>query len=315
METDTAPTLQKITRFSPRMVQATYPGINVLQMGRGQLKGWTFSSKTGDYSINAGGFNRSVLYEGFFNPGTIHFGFLLKPDSSTVVQAHAYNDGDIALYRGAVPMHEAYPANMAWVNIYAPEKQFFADFPCTKALLKNPSRLLINGPREELLPLIHLIDKHLQGSILQTSHFKKKLQKFLTHRLANHNPEQPFSKGDLFRMHILEQSHKLEEKFGHQPISLAEICQITTLKRRTLQHYFHETYGMGPTEYFHARRLNGAHSELLKGPDYISEVALRWGFTHFGRFSAHYKRLFGEAPRETASFGQDHQDQALPVVK
>ena len=35
----------------------------------------------------------------------------------------------------------------------------------------------------------------------------------------------------------------------------------------------------------------------------VSDVALRWGFTHFGRFSLEYRRMFGESPRETLKRG------------
>jgi AraC-like DNA-binding protein len=31
----------------------------------------------------------------------------------------------------------------------------------------------------------------------------------------------------------------------------------------------------------------------------ISSIAMGWGFTHLGRFSSDYKKLFGETPSET----------------
>jgi AraC family transcriptional regulator, ethanolamine operon transcriptional activator len=31
----------------------------------------------------------------------------------------------------------------------------------------------------------------------------------------------------------------------------------------------------------------------------VTAVATRWGFYHFGRFSAAYRRLFGEVPSAT----------------
>jgi AraC-like DNA-binding protein len=33
----------------------------------------------------------------------------------------------------------------------------------------------------------------------------------------------------------------------------------------------------------------------------VSEIALRWGFGHFGRFAAEYRRRFGESPSQTLS--------------
>ncbi|MFP5456117.1 MAG: helix-turn-helix domain-containing protein, partial [Alphaproteobacteria bacterium] len=34
-------------------------------------------------------------------------------------------------------------------------------------------------------------------------------------------------------------------------------------------------------------------------PTTVSELALEWGFTHLGRFSAEYRRRFQELPSET----------------
>jgi len=49
-------------------------------------------------------------------------------------------------------------------------------------------------------------------------------------------------------------------------------------------------------------KLNAIRRELQQSngtSDYISEIAMRWGFLHFGRFSEDYRRLFGERPRDT----------------
>jgi len=100
-------------------------------------------------------------------------------------------------------------------------------------------------------------------------------------------------------MRLLEEAHRLERMHKHHPLSLTEICKAAGMKRRTVQKYFNEIYGMGPTEYFRARRLNGARADLLNGAASISKVALRWEFTHLGRFAGSYKTLFGESPKTT----------------
>ncbi len=70
---------------------------------------------------------------------------------------------------------------------------------------------------------------------------------------------------------------------------------------RTLHQGFQDAFGATPKAYLNALRLNSARRDLRhpRRDDTVTSIALRWGFTHFGWFSAHYKRLFGESPSTT----------------
>ena len=49
-------------------------------------------------------------------------------------------------------------------------------------------------------------------------------------------------------------------------------------------------------------RLDGARSELLKADSdsvSVTDIALKWGCQHLGRFSVEYKQRFGESPSAT----------------
>ncbi|QIG97958.1 MULTISPECIES: helix-turn-helix domain-containing protein [unclassified Bradyrhizobium] len=48
-------------------------------------------------------------------------------------------------------------------------------------------------------------------------------------------------------------------------------------------------------------RLEAIHDELSRPENLlpISEVALKWGFTHMGRFAASYRSAFGQYPSDT----------------
>jgi AraC family ethanolamine operon transcriptional activator len=87
-----------------------------------------------------------------------------------------------------------------------------------------------------------------------------------------------------------------------QPFSLRALSEAACCSGRVLQYAFREVYGVGPQGWFQAMKLNEANRELrAHGPGEVrvSDVALRWGFTHFGRFSVEYRRMFGERPSET----------------
>jgi len=237
----------------------------------------------------------------------LNIGFILNPEYSAVVQAHEYDAGAVSVDWGAVPMHEIFPANMVWANIYAPEKAVMEGIQYSKKQLQTTPHFVTTGCREELIPLADLVNEFIErpneGQNENESRMEDRLRVALRNLLSTRFDarvhEQPFATGNLFRMRLLKEAHKLARKHKHQPLSLGEICAAVGMKPRTVQKYFREIYGMGPTEYFRVRRLNGARTDLLTGAASVSEVALRWEFPHLGRFAGRYKAHFGESPKET----------------
>ena len=87
-----------------------------------------------------------------------------------------------------------------------------------------------------------------------------------------------------------------------QSFSLRALSEAARCSERVLQYAFREVYGVGPQGWFQAMKLNEANRELRAcgpGEVRVTDVALRWGFTHFGRFSVEYRRMFGERPSDT----------------
>ena len=87
-----------------------------------------------------------------------------------------------------------------------------------------------------------------------------------------------------------------------RPISVGELCLETGVPKRTLMLGFHEAFGISPGAYHRRLRLNAARRDLsrsLPRDVTVAQVALRWGFEHFGRFSVDYHCLFGETPTTT----------------
>jgi len=88
---------------------------------------------------------------------------------------------------------------------------------------------------------------------------------------------------------------------GRRPY-LSELCEAANVSERTLQYAFSDIIGMSPLTYLHRLRLHRARDELRKaekGTTTVTDVALNWGFWHFGEFSRAYRNCFGEAPSRT----------------
>jgi AraC family ethanolamine operon transcriptional activator len=86
-----------------------------------------------------------------------------------------------------------------------------------------------------------------------------------------------------------------------EPPSIAVLCDALSASERTLHEAFRTHLGTTPKAYLKVLRLNAAHRDLLRGAPAtrVTDVALDWGFEHFGWFSQDYRRMFGEAPSET----------------
>ncbi|WP_167383522.1 helix-turn-helix domain-containing protein [Bordetella genomosp. 12] len=86
------------------------------------------------------------------------------------------------------------------------------------------------------------------------------------------------------------------------PPSIGELCLMLRISRRTLNQTFQHALGANPVTYARNVRLNRVRRELLHATPQqgnVSQIATRWGFDHMGRFSSHYRALFGELPSAT----------------
>lgn len=86
-----------------------------------------------------------------------------------------------------------------------------------------------------------------------------------------------------------------------EPPTIAALCEVVNVSERTLHAAFRENLGTTPKAYLKTLRLNSAHHDLLRAGarTRVTDVALDWGFVHFGWFSQDYRRLFGETPSQT----------------
>jgi len=83
-----------------------------------------------------------------------------------------------------------------------------------------------------------------------------------------------------------------------EPPTVADLCALLGVSRRTLQSCFHATWGMGPLAWLNTLRLNAVRRRL-KTARSVTEAATQFGFWHFGHFATDYRALFGETPSQT----------------
>ena len=102
--------------------------------------------------------------------------------------------------------------------------------------------------------------------------------------------------------YTIKRSIEFLEANSYKPIHLLDLCSALGVKMRLLNYAFQEFYGVSPIRYLRLVRYSKVRRDLVSAdPETttVTEMASRWHFWHFGRFSVEYKNLFGESPSIT----------------
>ncbi|MFH1805480.1 MAG: AraC family transcriptional regulator [Pseudomonadota bacterium] len=105
--------------------------------------------------------------------------------------------------------------------------------------------------------------------------------------------------------HYVKRARDYIHAHAQTAITLEKLVQHAGCGYRTLQMAFNEAYGMPPMAYVKSVRLTHAHHDLLNAEDSVtvSDIAVKWGFVHIGRFAQSYARQFGVLPSQTLGHG------------
>jgi adenylate cyclase len=102
----------------------------------------------------------------------------------------------------------------------------------------------------------------------------------------------------------------MRENIGQQ-ICMADIVAAGGAPERTLRKHFLRFFGLAPLRFLRRLRLAAARDALLANSGgSVTDIASRFGFAHFGRFSRDYRRSFGELPSATRRRAAYHDQPA-----
>ncbi|MCU1440956.1 MAG: xylulose kinase [Rhodoglobus sp.] len=178
----------------------------------------------------------------------------------------------------------------------------------TKPLTFSPQLDLTSGPGCAVLQALLLIDQVSNDphGLLQHPLFAQRLEQVLMESLLlaqPHNYSEALlapvsSAGPRPVAHAVE---LLRAKPEHA-WTVSELADGVAVSVRSLQEGFRRSMSNTPMAYLRELRLEQIHKELSDaepGTVTVTEVAAKWGVTHFGRFAASYRRQFSERPSDT----------------
>jgi len=88
-----------------------------------------------------------------------------------------------------------------------------------------------------------------------------------------------------------------------EPLTMDLIATHVDMSIRSVQQGFRQELDVSPMAYVRDRRLDQARAQLSDAIPSdgltVTDVAMKWGFTHLSNFATLYRRRFGELPSET----------------
>jgi AraC-like DNA-binding protein len=124
------------------------------------------------------------------------------------------------------------------------------------------------------------------------------LREALDDALSGPSPEEPRSTASAL---LVRSCVEVADQVGPSP-RVATLADALGVTDRWIRAAFRKECGVSPSAFFRARNLHRARRDLHRADRFdisVTDVAMRWGFRHLGRFSGLYREFFGELPRET----------------
>lgn len=102
--------------------------------------------------------------------------------------------------------------------------------------------------------------------------------------------------------HFVRRAEEYMEHHAHEPLSAGDIALYAGVSTRSLFAGFRKYRDTTPMAHLRTLRLEKVHAELSapsSASESVTRIALRWGFSHLGQFSAAYRQRYGETPSLT----------------
>ncbi len=280
-----------------------------LKVGKGPFKGRLFGVHTNRVQTGKVTWNPGILARGAAPPGAITLAMLLTRGGAASAQGMVLEEHHILVLKPGQEF-ELSVLGEATVLVVVAEEALFRSYSLARwgepfVLRDGRDRVVLRQVTKKATVRLKwenlisdIIDKRdqLADSVVARS-IERKL---LDNLLANAMGAQPCPLGPL-----RQQAAKRAEQYlianVEKPLSLTDLCEAARANERTLLVGFREVFGTSPKAFLKSLRLNRVKQNLRKAPagTTITDVALRWGFTHLSRFAADYRRMFGEFPHET----------------
>jgi AraC-like DNA-binding protein len=319
MQSEVATQVVELTAFDPNALTQVVSGAELehKRLPGGDSAVSLMQSNLPHSVFNRGVYSGAILGNGTFPTNAITIGMYARQTEQSILNGSRIPTGTLVCYpEKADVCYRGFPG-VTWFTFTIARERLLAF--CADSLDEIPvlpnSRLATFQPKQkaadQFLSSLRDLDRSLcsLGSTPNAARLGQAIENDILGRIATLFSSKPVLRKNhdrrnlRLRNEILRKTMKLVEDDPSEMLDLASISRATGLSPRTLQRVFRSEYGLCPQEWLRVERLNRVRQELLDNShcNSVTEIAIRWGFFHLGRFSNYYRELFGELPTETLS--------------
>lgn len=103
--------------------------------------------------------------------------------------------------------------------------------------------------------------------------------------------------------YFVKRTEEYIHNHAHEALSVEQLAAHAGVSVRTLFSGFREFRNTSPMAFLRDVRMEKVHEELTRqSTESVTDIALKWGFAHLGRFSQEYRKRFGELPSATLRY-------------
>jgi len=116
----------------------------------------------------------------------------------------------------------------------------------------------------------------------------------------NYSAEMKSRDPDPANWQLLRAEEYVKSRLDHA-LNVADLARAAGVSERTLSSAFKRKRGCTSVQFIRQLRLEAVHHELQSADQNatVTEIAIRWGFSHLGHFTENYRKQFAETPSQT----------------
>jgi AraC family ethanolamine operon transcriptional activator len=281
-----------------------------VQLECGHFSGQIAHTATPESWVDWGRYTLSVLARGDLSRDRVTIAMALQGQGDWRLQGVSALTGDIVVFPERGELLAALPPQAQWLSVQVSRERLAAAGLEANVYRPSQARRINAGEAPELYRTLASLAPVLAPTASAETYDSAavawahdQLVDSLFAQLARlgaaGSADTPL--GPTERHHVVRRAELYLEGRDEQSVRIEDVCQAACTSLSRLERAFRETFGVSPRRYLTLRRLAGVRRELLRHEPHasITEVAMRWGFFHLGRFSQDYKALFAELPSQT----------------